>query len=361
MNTFLKRIIIVLAALLLIAMVVLKLVNNKKVIVEREENAIRQQQFDVVPVKSYTVSSADFSEQYKQSGTFTQNQELRITALAQGQIKNLAVKKSQQVTKGTLLATIDHTALSSQIETVKASLEKAKLDVNRIKSSLETGGVTKQQLENAELQVKSMQANLSQLQQQSENYRIVAPISGVINDVYVEQGSYIAPGTPICQLVDITKIILSVSVNQELIPMLKIGQRAKITTDVYTDKVFEGKIETINVQADASQKFKVGISFANLKDYPILPGMFGKAEFVFDDKNSNSTALSIPRSAIITSILKPEVYVINADSTVSLRSLKVGKSQNGLVEVLEGLKQGEEIVTAGQINLESGKKVTIKN
>ncbi|UBM59131.1 efflux RND transporter periplasmic adaptor subunit [Marinilongibacter aquaticus] len=361
MNKSLKNTLTIAVVLAVIGLVGYKLVSNKHVIETREATAIAMQNFDVVPVKTYTVATTNFDNSLVQSGTFTPNQELKLNAQAQGQIKTLAVKKTQYVQKGALLATIDNSALANQILTAEASLEKAKLDAQRMHNSLETGGVTKQQVENAELQVKSSEANLAQLKQQSANYRIVAPTSGIVNEIFVEEGSFVAPGTPLVQLVDITKVLLTVSVNQEMLPSLKLGQRVKVSTDVYPDLSFNGKIETVNVESDASQKFKIGISVTNSKQHPILVGMFGKAEFLFDHKAEENEKLAIPRAAIVGSILDPQVYVVNSDSTVALRNIKAGRSFDKSVEVLEGLQVGETVVTAGQINLEAGRKVIIKN
>jgi len=186
------------------------------------------------------------------------------------------VKKSQFVTKGTLLVTIDDSGLASQMNTAEATLGKAKLDAQRMKNALASGGVTQQQVEGAELQVKYAQTNVLQLQQMMANYQIVAPVSGVINKIFAEQGSFASPGAPIIQLVDITKLILDISIDQEMIPLtfLKMGQKVKVTTDVYPEVVFDGTIETVNVNADASQKIDIGISVENTEEHPIIGGIF---------------------------------------------------------------------------------------
>ncbi len=356
-----KRIVSITAVIVIIGLVILKLVNNKHTVDQRAENAIQQQVFTEIPVKTIEVKKNALNTQHNQEGLFAAQQELKLNAQTQGQVKSLLVKKTQMVTKGTVLATIDNSGQSSQLETAKAALAKAQQDADRMRNSLKSGGVTQQQVENAELQVKNAQTTLSQLQQQSGNYKIIAPISGVINEIYAEEGSFVTMGAPVIQLVDLTKVILTVSVNQELIPELKLGQDVKVTTDVYPDVILNGKIETVNVKADASQKIQIGISVQNTREHPILGGMFGHAEFLTDKKVTPVSMLSIPREAIIGSIQDAKVYVVDNNNTVKLRSITTGKTFGNTIEVTSGLNEGEQVVTAGQINLQEGTKIIVKN
>jgi RND family efflux transporter MFP subunit len=356
-----KRILSILAVLAIIGVVIMKLVSNRHKVTDRAENAIQQQVFDVIPVKTVIVKTSSFNDHRNQEGVFAAQQELKLNAQTQGQIKTLLVKKTQMVAKGTLLATIDNSGQSSQLETAKAALVKAQQDADRMRNSLKSGGVTQQQVEAAEFQVQNAQTSLSQLQQQTGNFKIIAPISGVINEIYAEEGSYVSMGTPVIQLVDITKVILTVGVNQEMIPEIKLGQDVKVTTDVYPDLIMNGKIETANVKADASQKIQIGISVQNTREHPILAGMFGRAEFLSDKKAAPVSFLSIPREAIIGSIQNAKVYIVDADNTVKLRSISTGKNWGNQIEVTGGLKIGEQVVTAGQINLQEGTKIIVKN
>lgn len=357
-----KRIITIASVIAVIGFIIIKLACNKHTIDQRVETAIQQQIYHVIPVTTYSVKYDTLSNRLIQSGTFTPKQDLMLSAQTQGLIKTLHVRKSQFVTKGTLLVTIDNSGMESQLNTAEATLANAKLDAVRMRNARETGGVTEQQVESAELQVKYATTNVLQLQQMMANYKIVAPLSGVVNNIFAEQGGFASPGAPIIQLIDITKMNLGISIDQEMIPtFLKMGQKVKVTTDVYPGVVFDGLIETVNVNADASQKMDIGVSVENTETHPLLGGMFGRAEFLFDKKYTDVSVLAIPRVAIIGSIQDPQVYVVNPDSTVAIRSILVGRTLGNNVEVVSGLTEGEQVVTAGQINLQAGTKVIVKN
>ncbi len=357
-----KNIILVAVTIAIIATLGFKLASNKKTVEQRAENAIAAQQFDVIPVKTATVKPHKIGGALQQTGTFAAQQELKLAAQSQGQITRLLVKKTQMVQKGALLAVIDNSSLSSQLTTAEAALEKAQTDAQRMENALASGGVSQQQVEDAKLRVQNAQTQIAQLQQQGRNYRVIAPMSGIVNNIFVEQGSFVATGGPILEIVDITKVNLTVRVDQKDLADIHLGKKVTVTSEVYPGKVFPGKVETVNVKTDLSQKVEVGVSVQNSRETPLLVGMSGHAVFVPDQNRSEETALLIPRSAISGSIQDAKIWVVNtADNTVSQKQVTIGRTFDNEVEVLQGLVEGESVVTAGQINLEPGKKVVVKN
>lgn len=357
-----NKIVLIAIAAVFAAAVGLKLFSNKKTVERRAENAIAAQQIDVVPVKTALVEKREIGSALLQSGTFAAQQELKLASQSQGQITRLLVKKTQFVQKGALLAVIDNSSLSSQLSTAEASLEKAKTDAQRMENALASGGVSQQQVENARLQVQNAESQIAQIRQQGRNYQITAPMSGVINDIYIEQGSFVSTGTQILEIVDLMRVNLTVRLDQSNLTDIRLGQKVNVTSEVYPNKTFVGRVENVNVKTDASQKIEVGVSVQNSRETPLLVGMPGRAEFVSDKKQVAETALLIPRAAISGSIQDAQIWVVNAaDSTVSLKKISVGRSFDNNVEVLAGLAAGESVVTAGQINLEAGRKVVVKN
>jgi RND family efflux transporter MFP subunit len=356
-----KNIILSIAGIIIVAFIAFTLIRNKKTINSKAEKAIADQLHDVIPVKTALVKLQDISNNPSESGTFKAVQELKITAQSQGQITKLLVKKTQFVRKGTLLAVIDNSSMQSQIETAQSALDKAKEDAKRYNNALSAGGVSKQQVEEAQLRVKNAESQLTALKQQSHNYQIIAPMDGVINDIYAEAGSNVSPGAPLLEIVDITKVNLTIHLEQESLSNLKLGQKVNVTSDIYPGKIFEGTVSTVNVKTDLSQKIEVGIIVANNEKTPLLSGMYGHAEFITGKKQEKVFVMMIPRDAIIGSIQDAKVFVVNPDSTVAIHSVSIGRIINNDVEVVNGLTENQQVVTAGQINLENGTKVSVKN
>lgn len=356
-----NRIILLGAPAILVLFTVLKLADNKDTIDQRAEHALQQQVFDRIPVKTVAATMQATSNTLSLTGTFAPQQDLQLTAQAQGQVNTLFVKEGQFVQKGTLLAAIDNSALASQIAAARTALDNAEQDAQRMRNAFSTGGVTQQDVENAGLKARNAKSSLAQLQQQEANYRVTAPVSGVVNKIFAEQGSFVSPGTAVLQLVDITRVVLNVAVDQVYVPLLKPGMAVKVSSEVYPGVDLKGRVETVNVQADASQKITVGVYVDNSREHPLLGGMFGRADFNFSGTDTLKSALTIPRAALVGSVQAPEVFVVKADSTVDLRAIRVEQSLGKVVHVTEGLAAGEQVVTAGQINLEEGARVTVKN
>ena len=137
-----NRIILLGAPAILVLFTVLKLADNKDTIDQRAEHALQQQVFDRIPVKTVAATMQATSNTLSLTGTFAPQQDLQLTAQAQGQVNTLFVKEGQFVQKGTLLAAIDNSALASQIAAARTALDNAEQDAQRMRNAFSTGGVT---------------------------------------------------------------------------------------------------------------------------------------------------------------------------------------------------------------------------
>lgn len=350
-----RKIVTIIAVIAFIAFVAFKLKANKEVIETTTEEALNIEKYEFVPVNIFEVQSEENVLSVEELGSFASRQELTVNSNTSGQLTSLNVKEGQYVSKGTLIAKVDHTALSSQLSTLKISLTNAKKDLERIQNANSVGATTKMQIEQAQLQVDNIQSNITNVLEQIKFYTITAPMSGYVDKVLLEKGSYAMPGTPIVEMIDINTIKLVVNVDERVVPLLKIGKNVSVTTEVFPNKVFTGKISKINVKADASKKFEIDVDIPNTGNL-LKAGMYGKVKF---DQLSSSASYFLPRSAIVGSINAAEVFLVNADSTVKSAKVKVGTYQGNNIEILEGLQSGDQVVTMGQINLRDGAKVTV--
>jgi membrane fusion protein (multidrug efflux system) len=350
-----KKIIAIIALLASIAFVVFKLNANKETIDKNSADALNIEKYQFVPVTVYKVAQELNEKSVEEIGSFESRQQLTVSSNASGRIISFNLKEGQFISKGTLIAQIDHAALTSQLNTAKASLSNANKDLERIQNALQVGATTKMQVEQAQLHVESIQSNITNINEQIKFYRITAPMSGYVTKTMIQNGSYVMPGTPIVDLVDIGTIKMVVKVDETIVPLLKIGKSVPVTTDVFPDKTFNGKISTIGVVADNAKKFSVEIDLPNSGNQ-LKVGMYGKVTF---DNISSTDAIYIPRNSIVGSINDAKVYTVNVDSTVKLIPVQVGGYQGNNIEIKEGLQPGDQVVLMGQINLKDGAKVSI--
>ena len=184
---------------------------------------------------------------------------------------------------------------------------------------------------------------------------IRATANGFINEDYIQEGSNIAENNKLYDLVDVSKLNLNVKLTAKTMLNLKVGDKINITSEVYPSKKFVGTVTSIAAKADNSLKYNVEILIENKKETPLRAGMFGKANFHFENP---ATGLYINRDAIAGSIKRPQVFVVIGDK-VALKDIVIGDVLTNQIEVVSGLDKGETVVVNGQINLQEGTVVNI--
>lgn len=342
-------IVVVIAILALIAWV---LNNNKKKNAEITA-IVSSGNVGLVAVNTEKVSKTVINLDFSANGTFAANQDLIVAAENAGRVTRILVDEGSRVSKGQLIARIDADLLNVDVETAKANYQSAVRDLERYESAFKTGGVTQQQLDNARLNVQTTQARLQSANLKSSDANIKSPISGIINKRFVEQGSYVNVGNQIVEIVDVSKLKLQVTANESQVVQLKLGDQVAIKSNVFSGITFTGKINFIAPKADNSLNFPVEVELSNNTDGKLKAGMYGTAVFDFPDQ---AAAITVPRSAFVGSISSNKVFVLEGDKAKE-RQVIAGRNLGDRVEVIEGLKEGELVITSGQVNLVDGTEV----
>jgi RND family efflux transporter MFP subunit len=339
----------VVAAFVLIGWV---LAGNKKK--NQEKTAVVAQGSGDVAVRTAIIVKTPVDMNFSVNGNFQAAQQLTFSAENSGRITRIFVDEGSHVSKGQTLAILDAESLSADLEAAQATYQNALRDQERYSSSFATGGVTQQQLDQAKLNSRNALTRLKQARIKTGDANIKAPFSGIINKRFIEQGAYVAPGNQLFQLVDVSKLKLAVTVNESQVANLKVGDQVRIKSNVFPDKNFTGKITFIAPLADNSLNFPVEIQLANNTAGQLKAGMYGSAIFEFPSK---APALTVPRTAFVGSVSSNRIYVVESGNTAKERKVVAGRVIADQVEILEGLKEGETVVTSGQINLTEGTKV----
>lgn len=306
-----------------------------------------------VSVKTEKVSTSDITLDFSANGTFAANQDLTLSSENAGRVTRILVDEGSRVSKGQVVARIDADLLNVDVETAKANYQTAVRDLERYESSFKTGGVTQQQLDNARLNVRTSRARLQSATIKSGDANIKAPISGIINKRFIEQGSFVNPGTQLFEIVDVSKLKLKVTANESQVVNLKIGDQVTIKSNVFPNSTFSGKVSFIAPKADNSLNFPVEVEVKNSAGIELKAGMYGTAVFDFPQQNA---ALTVPRTAFAGSVNSNKVYVLEG-TTAKERQVTSGRIFGDRVEILDGLKEGETVITSGQINLVDGTEV----
>jgi HlyD family secretion protein len=208
-------------------------------------------------------------------------------------------------------------------------------------------GARREVREGSRAKVKEMEAILAQEQIRLQNTQIVAPFAGEIVRRNVDSGALISPSIPLVTLVHVETLKVSANVLEKDIALITSGMKAKIFTEAYPERPFEGTIVRINKALDlATRTLQAEINVPN-PGRLLKPGMFARIEVLLKEKPD---ALAVPREAVIEEGVKRFVFVVEGNQAIR-KPVVTGIEQERLIEIVEGVKDGDKIVVRGQESL----------
>ena len=267
-----------------------------------------------------------------------------------GRITKINAEIGDFVKKGQILAEID----KAQLLQAQLQLQNKEVELQRLKSLYEAGGLSKSDLDAIELAYNVAKTQVDNLM---ENTILRSPIDGVVTARNYDAGDLYGMSAPIYTVEQIVPVKLLVGISESDYTKVKKGDAIEITADAIPGKVFYGKVEKIYPTIDpATRTFTVEVVVDN-KYKTLRPGMFARVAVNFGSNNN----VVVPDVAVVKQQGSGErfVYVLNEDGTVTYQKVVLGRRMGAEYEVLEGLQDGAKIVTGGQIRLKDGVKVTV--
>jgi cobalt-zinc-cadmium efflux system membrane fusion protein len=189
-------------------------------------------------------------------------------------------------------------------------------------------------------------ASLERNQSISAIATLSAPIAGVVVDRQVGPGQYVQAGatTPQFTIADMSSVWLLANVRETDAALVKPGQSVEVHVPAYPSRVFKARLTYVSAMVDpVTHRLPVRAEIAN-RDGALKPEMFANFRILTGDASESP---AVPQSAVVYEGAAAHVWVLAGDGLLSLRSIRTGRSNDGLIEVLEGLKPGEKVVTKG--------------
>ena len=335
-------------------------------------------------VQTYTVKTQSFTRVRAYVGNVSASKSVKVIPLASERILKYPWENGDFVKEGEVIAEIRNEvskkgvdALNAQLRSIDAQLKAAERESARVKSMYESNIVSRQNYDQAMDGVTTLKATREQISaniQQSrmglDYAKVVAPISGVVSQKNSEVGDIASSAMPLCVLLDLTTLKVTINVNEEDTSYLQLGQDVRLRFDAYPGEVIIAKITRILPYVNTTSRTNtIEAEFENVKNevtgqYKFKPGMYTRAEISL---KTTTDAIVVPPIALI---LEPEllakqvtgetlrrVYVMKSDGTVESRVVKVGEQNGDIVQVYEGLNAGDKLIVRGQHSLRDGDKV----
>ncbi|HKS12872.1 MAG TPA: efflux RND transporter periplasmic adaptor subunit [Pseudomonas sp.] len=283
-----------------------------------------------------------------------------------GTVKALHFESGQQVKAGQLLLELDSEQETALLGTAQADLGLARVDFGRGSQLVGSQAISRGEYDRLRAQFQRNQAVVDQLKASLAKKSIRAPFSGTIGIRQVDIGDYLASGTVLATLQDISSLYVDFNVPEQALPRLSLGQQAQVEVAAYPDQRFPATLSAINPKVEESTRnLLVRATLAN-PEGKLLPGMFASLQVLLPDPRPQ---VVVPESAVTYTLYGNSVYVVARKQAedgehepplvADRRTVETGERRDGLVVILKGLKPGEQVVTAGQLKLTQGAAIRI--
>lgn len=240
----------------------------------------------------------------------------------------------------------------SELDASEKTLNTSKADYNSGQANIE---ISKASIESAKASVEAQKVNIEKLQNDLNNVVIKAPISGVISEKNVNVGQIINQGAVLAKINDISYVFATIQVPQEKINDIKVGKPAEVTLED-NNTVHNGTLDSIDLSGDSTLRvFNCKIKMEN-SNKELLPGEYAKVNF--SNTENNNKVITIPVSSLAGS--EGDYYVfINDNGVASKVSVDIGDADENNVEIISGVKEGDEIICTNMSSLKDGCKIDV--
>lgn len=302
-----------------------------------------------VQVQAATREKVPYSMVY--SSTVQANIVNNIAPQTSARIKKVNVEIGDFVNAGQILAEMDR----SNLLQAELKLKNAKDELERVRTLLGEGGISQSDFDQIEMNYRVSKSAYDNL---LDNTVLRSPVTGVVTARNYDKGDMYSMSAPLFTIQQIVPVKLLVSISESDYTRVKKGDKVQITADALPGKTFEGSIVRIYPTMDpATHTFNVEVRVRNEKK-ELRPGMFVRATIDLGSANS----IVLPDMAVVKmqGAGTRSVYVMQPDSTVVARVVTLGRHFDSKYEILEGLSEGEIVVTKGASTLKTGEIVTVK-
>lgn len=240
----------------------------------------------------------------------------------------------------------------SELDASEKALNTSKADYNSGQANIE---ISKASIESAKASVEAQKVNIEKLQNDLNNVVIKAPISGVISEKNVNVGQIINQGAVLAKINDISYVFATIQVPQEKINDIKVGKPAEVTLED-NNTVHNGTLDSIDLSGDSTLRvFNCKIKMEN-SNKELLTGEYAKVNF--SNTENNNKVITIPVSSLAGS--EGDYYVfINDNGVASKVSVDIGDADENNVEIISGVKEGDEIICTNMSSLKDGCKIDV--
>ncbi len=308
-----------------------------------------------VPVEAAQVTVGPLSERVTAVGSLRSNESVVIRPEIAGRVVEIGFKEGQPVEKGNLLLKLDDSIATAELAQDRARHELANRNYKRTEELYSNKVATARARDEARSNLDVAAASVDLAKVKLEKMHITAPFAGIVGLRQVSIGDYVTVGQDLFNLEDIESIKVDFRVAEQFLSAVRTGQTIHIRVDAFPNRSFEGKVYAIDPRVDVEGRSIVIRAILDNKEELLRPGLFARVDLLLDAKPK---ALTVPEQAIMPRGDDQFVFTI-VDGKAKQTKVRIGIRRDGRVEVVEGLKPDDVVVTAGHLKIFDGSPVKV--
>ena len=288
-------------------------------------------------------------------GSLRSDESITLRPEVAGRISAIQFREGERVAKGAPLVKLDPSVTQAELQQAQANMVLAKAKYDRAVDLQGKGFISGQARDEAENNLKVGEAALALARAKLAKLSIEAPFSGIIGLRSVSVGDYVKEGADMVNLEAIDPLKVDFRVPEIYLSQIRVGQSLQMTLDAVPGKTYQGKVFAINPLVDAAGRAVVIRAQVRNQDTTLRPGMFARVRLLTHDTQE---ALVVPEQAIVPQ--GDEWFVFRVvDGKAQRAKVEIGQRRDGKAEVMKGLRDGDVVVTAGQLKIRDGVPVQV--
>lgn len=306
-----------------------------------------------ISVNYYVVKPQGFTNKVYSSGKIGALNEIEIRSEVAGKVTGIYFKEGEQVNKGALLLKINDADYQAQLLKNRSLIKLAEEKTARLKKLVAVNGISQEEYEVQENEVNTLKADQSFIMAQLAKTNIAAPFSGVVGLKTISEGAYVSPTQVIASLVQTKPLFVEFSVPEKYTSTIKKGMEIEFAGES-SEKEFKASIYAIEPKIDEMTKtLRCRALYSGNEEF--YPGSFVKV-YISMMKEENS--LMIPTQSIIP-VLKGQKVLIARNGEAEEVKVITGVRTDDKIQILEGLKEGDTVLTTGLLSVKKGAKLKL--
>lgn len=310
----------------------------------------------VAAVEVATVERGSIARSVMVSGVIQPIRSVGVNSQLAGALLSIHAEEGDRVAAGEPLARLDDREIRAQLVAAEAAFEVADAAYQRAVQLKDQQVITLSEYERDRTARAAARSQLDQLRARAGYAVVSAPIPGVVTEKHVEAGDVVGNQTRLFTVADVSTLVVRVGVSELDVVELAPGDRVDMALDAYPGRTFGGRVRRVFPSGDPTTRLvPVEVALDSGDATVARPGFLARVRFAL---NSRSDVLLIPAGAIVAGSGSESVFVLE-DGRALRRSVSTGLTSEGRVEVVAGLEEGEQVVTAGNNALRDGMELRV--